>query len=79
MHGYADTVFGPQRDGGDRLNGMTGNKVEMKLLLDHHEQRGLQHGKGCSDTYSRTATKREIGESCRREGKRPRPTTSLVV
>ena len=64
MHGYTDAVLGPQRDGGMRLDGMTGHEVKMEPLLDHGEQqRGLQHGKGRADAYPRTTAKREIGES----------------
>src|SRR6516162_9612074 len=64
VHGYTDAVLGSQRDGGMRLNGMTGYQVKMELLLNHGEQqRRLQHGEGRAHAYPWTTTKREIGES----------------
>ena len=37
VHGYTDAVLGSQRDGGMRLDGMTGYEVKMELLLNHGE------------------------------------------
>ena len=56
MDGYADAVLGAQCYGGKRFDGMAGDEVEMKFLLDHgEEERGFEHGECGADTDSGAA------------------------